>query len=668
MSQLFICEKPSQAKDIARVLGRGTASRKDTYYQAGEAKVTWCIGHLLTMAMPEDYDESFKKWSLDSLPILPDQWKMAVQVKVSKQFKAIKKLLASSSNVVIATDADREGEVIAREILDFCSYRGSLQRLWLSSLDDVSITKALGALRENSSTEPLYYAGLGRARSDWLVGMNLTRAYTCLGRSAGFDGVLSVGRVQTPTLALVVSRDLQIENFTPIEFYVVNAVLDYSGVSISAKWVPNENDLDTICDDQRRCTSQQSAIQVAQKLDQSSAVVTSFDKSKKSESAPLLFSLSALQKAASSKWGYTAEQTLDTAQHLYEKFKATSYPRSDCRYLPVEQLVEVPDVREALLTVHRDDATMINQIEGMDMSLKSRAWNNSKITAHHGIIPTTNDRVDLASMSEPERNIYILIVRHYLAQFYPANITEHTEIKFTANEIDLLAKAISPVSSGWKVVLPAKEKDEKPFLQLPTMQSGDQAQVLSSSVETKNSKPQPRFTEGTLIDAMANVARYVDDTQAKAILKEQDGIGTETTRAGIIKTLKDRKYVQTKGKQLISTTRGRELIQMLPKELTDPVMTALMERLLSKIADGDLALDNYMDRQIKYVSSLIESAKASAGQIQITPDKKKAKAAPIETDQKCPECEKPLLKRKGKKGFFLGCSGFPDCRHISFLN
>ncbi len=668
MSQLFLCEKPSQAQDIARVLSGGKARRMDGYLQAGTINVTWCIGHLLEMAMPEDYDESLKRWRLESLPILPDDWKMAVQSKVIKQFKAIKSLLASASEVVIATDADREGEVIAREVLDFCAYRGSLQRLWLSSLDDASIRKALGALRDQSSTEALYYAGLGRARSDWLVGMNLTRAYTCLGRDAGFDGVLSVGRVQTPTLALVVQRDLLIENFTPSDYYVVIAALDHSGERFSATWVPNADELATICDDQRRCTSQKSAMQVAQNLANSTAVVTSFDRRNKSKSAPLLFSLSALQKAASSRWGYGAEQTLKIAQALYEGYKATSYPRSDCQYLPLEQLDEASDVRDALMTVHRSDKALTSHIERMDMSLKSRAWNNAKITAHHGIIPTTNDRVDVASMSEPERNIYDLIVRHYLVQFYPPYIAEYTEIKLSANGVDLLAKGIRPVSSGWKSVLTVDKKEDAPEQHLPTMQSGDQAQVEDASVESKKTKPPARFTEGTLIDAMANVARYVEDAQAKAILKENEGIGTEATRAGIIETLKSRKYVQPKGKQLISTTTGRELIQMLPKELTDPVMTALMERLLSKIADGDLDLDNYMRRQTQYVTRLIESAKANAGQIQITPGKKKVKAVPVKTDKVCPDCGKQLLKRKGKKGYFLGCSGFPDCRHIEFLN
>ena len=320
--QLYLCEKPSQARDISRVLG---ARQKGDGCLMGDDKiVTWCFGHLLEMASPDAYDEAFKRWSFETLPIVPSRWKLEVKKDARKQFKIIQELLKKASSVVIATDADREGETIAREILELCRWQGRIERLWLSALDDSSIRKALDNILPGAKTEPLYYAGLGRARADWLVGMNLTRAYTLIGKQHGHDGVLSVGRVQTPTLNLVVERDLLIEQFKPTAYYELIAEFGTTTGNFNAKWQPPQS----VSDTEGRCTNQQAALKVAQRIDARQGTITKATTELKKEPAPLPFDLSSLQQEASRRWGMGAQEVLDTAQALYETHKALTYPRT----------------------------------------------------------------------------------------------------------------------------------------------------------------------------------------------------------------------------------------------------------------------------------------------------------------------------------------------------
>ncbi|WP_241492869.1 DNA topoisomerase, partial [Pseudomonas endophytica] len=378
--RLFLCEKPSQAKDIAAVLG--ASRRGDGCWVGPNATVTWCIGHLLETAPPDAYDERYKRWVLADLPIIPDKWKMRVKPKTASQFKAVKRLLGEASELVIATDADREGEMIARELVEHCRYRGSIQRLWLSALDDASIRKALAALKPGSETFNLYHSALGRSRADWLIGMNMSRLFTLLGRQSGYQGVLPVGRVQTPTLRLVVDRDRSISDFVPIAYWAIDVQLNHNQHLFTAQWRADPQ----TCDDQDRCLNQAHAQQAAAAIQQAGhARVNKLHTERMREVAPLPFDLGTLQEVCSKKLGLGAQETLDVAQALYETYKVVTYPRSDCGYLPLSQHSEAASILAAL---RQADPSLAPLAEYLEPKRRSRAWNDAKVSAHHGIIPT----------------------------------------------------------------------------------------------------------------------------------------------------------------------------------------------------------------------------------------------------------------------------------------
>jgi DNA topoisomerase-3 len=342
--RLFLCEKPSQGKDIGRILG--ATQRGEGCLNGSGVTVTWCIGHLVEAAAPEVYDAALKRWSLEQLPIIPQQWRVEVKPKTATQFKVVKALLAKATQLVIATDADREGELIAREIIDLCGYRGPIERLWLSALNDASIRTALAKLRPSAETLPMYYSALARSRADWLVGMNLSRLFTVLGRQAGYDGVLSVGRVQTPTLKLVVDRDREIAAFVSVPYWAIDVSLSAGGQTFTAQWVAP----DASTDDAGRCLRQPVAQQAAQQIRAAgSAQVVSVETERVREGPPLLFDLGTLQEVCSKQLGLDVQETLEIAQALYETHKATTYPRSDSGYLPESMFAEVPTVLDSLL-------------------------------------------------------------------------------------------------------------------------------------------------------------------------------------------------------------------------------------------------------------------------------------------------------------------------------
>ena len=390
--RVYLCEKPSQGKDIARIVG--AKQRGNGYYNGPGIVVTWCIGHLIEAAPPEAYGEQYKRWSIEQLPIIPERWRVEPKETTAMQFKTVKQLVGQAAELVIATDADREGEMIAREILDLCGYRGPIQRLWLSALNDASIRKALGALKPSAETLPLYYSALARSRADWLVGMNLSRLFTVLGRQSGYTGVLSVGRVQTPTLKLVVDRDREIARFVSVPYWAIEVALSASGQSFVASWVPPQGSTD----DAGRCLQQLVAQQAVVRMRAAgTAQVQSVETERVREGAPLPFDLGTLQEVCSRQLGLDVQDTLDIAQALYETHKATTYPRSDSGYLPESMLAEVPTVLDSLL---KTDPGLRPLIDRLDRNQRSRAWDDSKISAHHGIIPSWNRRT--SSAIEPE--------------------------------------------------------------------------------------------------------------------------------------------------------------------------------------------------------------------------------------------------------------------------
>lgn len=419
--RLFLCEKPSQGKDIARVLG--ATQRGDGCYRNAEVTVTWCIGHLVEAAPPESYGEQYKRWSLEQLPIVPEHWLVRVKPKTVAQFKVIKKLLSQASELVIATDADREGEMIAREVIELCDYRGPIQRLWLSALNDSSIRKALGQMKPGFETLPLYHCALARSRADWLIGMNLSRLFTMLGKQAGYDGVLSVGRVQTPTLRLVVDRDHAIDHFQPVPYWSVEVTLTADGQAFTALWQAPANS----CDESGRCLQQAVAQHAhAQVSGSDQARVISVKTERIREAPPLPFSLGTLQEVCSRRFGMDVQDTLAVAQALYEKHKATTYPRSDTGHLPESMLADVPVVLQAIV---KTDPAIRPLVEQLAPQQRSRAWNDNKVTAHHDIIPT-QEAANLAAMDDKERMVYGLIRAHYLAQFLPHHEYDQTVAHF----------------------------------------------------------------------------------------------------------------------------------------------------------------------------------------------------------------------------------------------
>ena len=600
--RLFLCEKPSQAKDIAKVLG--ASRRGDGCWVGTGVTVTWCIGHLLETAPPDAYDARYKRWVLADLPIVPSQWKMQVKPKTASQYKAVKRLLGEAAELVIATDADREGEMIARELVEHCRYRGPIRRLWLSALDDASIRKALASLKPGAETFSLYHSALGRSRADWLIGMNMSRLFTLLGRQSGYQGVLPVGRVQTPTLRLVVDRDRSIADFVPVPYWAIDVQLDSAGTRFHAQWRAPED----ACDDQGRCLKQELAQLAAAAINGAgSAQVVAIKTERVRETAPLPFDLGTLQEVCSKKLGLGAQETLDIAQALYETHKVITYPRSDCGYLPLSQHSEAPAILGAL---GRADPTLAPLQPYLEPQRRSRAWNDAKVSAHHGIIPTAA-AVDPNRLGGKYKAVYTLIRARYLAQFLPNHEYDRTQADFDCAGQALRAVGKQIVEPGWRRALPEAltppKGREAPAPQvLPALGKGQWCEVREINLKDLWTQPPKPFTEGDLIKAMKNVAKLVEDPRLKQKLKETTGIGTEATRAGIIQGLLDRGYLVKNGKALNATPAAFSLIDAVPRAIADPGTTAIWEQALDMVQNGEMSLETFVAKQSAWMSKQVE--------------------------------------------------------------
>lgn len=630
--RLFLCEKPSQAKDIAKVLGANR--RGDGCWLGPGVTVTWCIGHLLETAPPDAYDARFKRWVLGDLPIIPERWKMQVKPKTASQFKAVKRLLGEASELVIATDADREGEMIARELVEHCRYRGPIQRLWLSALDDASIRKALATLKPGAETFSLYHSALGRSRADWLIGMNMSRLFTLLGRQSGYQGVLPVGRVQTPTLRLVVDRDRSIADFVPVPYWSIEVALRADGMPFTAQWRAAEDR----CDDQGRCLDPEHARQAATAIESGEqAQVLKVRTERMREAPPLLFDLGTLQEVCSKKLGLGAQETLDIAQALYETHKLITYPRSDCGYLPLSQHGEAPAIIAAL---GRSDPSLSELLTHVQPQRRSRAWNDAKVSAHHGIIPTAAV-TDLSRLVGKQRAVYTLIRARYLAQFLPNHEYDRTQADFDCAGQALRAVGKVIVEPGWRRALPealtpVKGREPVPAQALPVLSEGQHCNVMSVNLKDLWTQPPKPFTEGDLIKAMKNVAKLVDDPRLKQKLKDTTGIGTEATRAGIIQGLLDRGYLTKQGKALSASPAAFSLIDAVPRAIADPGTTAIWEQALDMVQSGEMSLEEFVAKQSAWMRKQVERCRGLSLTItgpaspagNAAPWKKKRKATP----------------------------------------
>lgn len=645
--RLFLCEKPSQGKDIGRLLG--ARQRGNGCLNGPGVVVTWCIGHLVEAAPPEAYDEQLKRWTIEQLPIIPQHWRVEVKPKTAAQFKVVKDLLSKATELVIATDADREGELIAREIIDLCGYRGPIQRLWLSALNDASIHAALGKLKPSGDTLPMYHSALARSRADWLVGMNLSRLFTLLGRRAGYDGVLSVGRVQTPTLRLVVDRDREIAAFVSVPFWSIEVALSCTGQTFTAQWLPPS----ASTDDAGRCLQEPVAQQAAQRIRAAGAAqVISVETERMREGAPLPFDLGTLQEVCSKQFGLDVQETLEIAQSLYETHKATTYPRSDSGYLPESMHAEAPTVLDSLL---KTDPSLRPIIDQLDRTQHSRAWNDAKVSAHHGIIPTL-EPVNLSAMSERELAVYRLIRAHYLAQFLPPHEFDRTTARLSCGDQALQAVGKQVVVPGWRLVLAEPQPDDAgddtaPRSQvLPALHQGLACQVAGVDLKALKTLPPRPYTQGELVKAMKSVAKLVSDPRLKQKLKDTVGIGTEATRANIIGGLLSRGYLIKKGRAIRASDAAFTLIDTVPAAIADPGTTAVWEQALDMIETGQLALDTFIDKQAAWVTQLIAQYRGTSQSIKIP------------QGPACPQCGGATRQRSGKSGPFWSCAKYPDCK------
>ncbi|WP_428614715.1 DNA topoisomerase III, partial [Shewanella sp.] len=611
---LYIAEKPSLGRAIADVLPKPLKKGEGYITAANGDTVSWCIGHLLEQAEPDSYDPAFKSWSFEHLPIVPQQWKMTPKSKTRGQLSVLRKLVKQASQLVNAGDPDREGQLLVDEVIAYLGVKGDklnqTQRLLVSDLNPQAVKRALGQLRSNREFIPLSTSALARSRADWLYGMNMTRAYTLQGRKVGYQGVLSVGRVQTPLLGLVVRRDEAIENFVSKPFYEVLANLyTQEQAHFKAKWQPSEA-CQPYMDEEGRVLSRRLAENVVGRITEQAAVVSDLKAKDKQQGQPLPYNLSSLQIDAAKRFGMSAKAVLDTCQSLYEKHKLITYPRSDSRYLPKEQLALAPGVIGAVL---KGAGELTAQCDAPDPKIVSKAWNDAKVDAHHAIVPTEKV-ANLSTLSQAERQIYLQLARQYLAQFYPVYRYHETQVEVEIAGGHFHTKAKQELALGWKQLFPKRSDDkaesegEEGLAQLPPLHKGQALHSGLGELIEKQTQPPKAFTDATLLSAMTGISRYVTNAEIRKILKETDGLGTEATRAGIIELLFKRGFLARQGKSIVSTAVGRGLINSLPESATTPDMTALWESHLDAISRKEAKYLSFMAPLIESLNGLIMQA------------------------------------------------------------
>jgi DNA topoisomerase-3 len=610
--RLFIAEKPSLARAIADALP-APASRARHHIACGDDVVAWCAGHILRMAPPEAYGDEHKTWRLDALPIVPRVWKL--EIFAPELLKSIATLLKSARRVVHAGDPDREGQLLVEEVLHFLGYTGPVDRLLITDLSADAVRRQLRALEPNAKYRPLHESALARQRADWLYGMNMTRLYTLLGRAGGYTGVLSVGRVQTPLLGLIVARDRAIADFRPVPYYVVTAeIRTRVGETFRAAWVPGaEADLDP----DGRPLSRAHAEEVRQRALGQEGRVTDSKEERKIQAPPLPYALAALQVEAGRRFGMSAHQVLEACQSLYEAHRLLTYPRSDCAYLPEDHHAQARDV---LASVGQQAPDLRQAIGKAALTLRSKAWDDTKITAHHAIVPTPVKAAASVRLSDRERAVYDLVCRRYLAQFYPPHEYLQTRVELELGGERFAATGRQPLVAGWKVLSDAEGDDEPPqgergdskdpAVRLPHLARGEGLTATDVAIADKRTEPPKRFNDASLIAAMCGVAKFVRNPAIKKILTEADGIGTPATRAAIIETLFERAYIERVGRAIVSTETGRAVVASLPEVATTPDMTAMWEAAMRAITEGAHTLDGFLERVGAQLEQLVAEGRA----------------------------------------------------------
>lgn len=638
MKALVIAEKPSVARDIARVLH--CEKKLDGGMEGRDYIVTWALGHLVTLADPEAYDKKYVKWEMETLPMMPDKMKLVVIPQTGKQFRAVKALLFRKDvgSVVIATDAGREGELVARWILEITGCQKLIKRLWISSVTDKAIREGFEHLRDGREYDNLYRAAAARAEADWLVGINATRALTCK-----YNAQLSCGRVQTPTLAMIARREQEIKEFVPKEYF--GLTLKAAGIRWS--WQDKKSGSYRTFDKER-------AEKLKKELEGKALTVTSVEKVSKKQNAPGLYDLTELQRDASRRFGYSAKETLNIMQRLYENHKVLTYPRTDSRYIG-------KDVAETLKERLKACAVGPYRKLAGTLAMKPIHTNASfvddkKVSDHHAIIPT-EQFVDLSHMTNEERKIYDLVVRRFLAVLMPPFTYDETTMKAEAGEGIFTARGKIVQSQGWKEayeteVFSGEDEDEiaeelPKEQKLPELKKGEKLKIEKMELTAGKTKPPARFNEATLLSAMENSVKYMESRDKTYIrtLGETGGLGTVATRADIIDKLFKSFLMEKKGKDIYITSKARQLLGLVPEDLKKPELTASWELKLGKIARGELKQEAFLSSIRGYTEELISEIKTADGTFRHENI----------TGKKCPRCGKFLLAVNGKNSKLLVC-------------
>lgn len=629
---LVLAEKPSVARDLAKVLNCN--QKANGYIMGSKYIVTWALGHLVTLADPEAYGNKYKTWNLEDLPMLPNKMELVVIKQTSKQFGTVKGLLnrADVDELVIATDAGREGELVARWIVIKAGFKKPIKRLWISSQTDKAIKEGFAHLKPSREYDNLFQSAQSRSEADWLVGLNVTRALTCK-----HNAQLSAGRVQTPTLAMIVEREEEIRKFIPKEFWSIQA--RFNGFNI--QWQDKVNN-------QTRTFSKDYADNIVQKITGQMGEVVDIKKEMKRELPPLAYDLTELQRDANRRYAYSAKQTLNIMQRLYETHKLVTYPRTDSRYITTDI---VPTLTERLKSIAIGPyAKPVQDILKNKIKVTNRLVDNSKVTDHHAIIPT-EQFVNLSALNQEERNIYDLIVKRFIAVLSASFEYEQTTIKLNVNGENFNARGKIVKAWGWKSVYEGfgrldEDNDEDDNDQsLPDVQKGQKAKIISPKAVSGKTKPPARYTEATLLSAMEHPGKFVDNKDLKETLESTSGLGTPATRADIIEKLFNTFYVERRGKDIYPTSKGIQLIKLVPKDLKSPELTAKWEQQLAMISKGRVNPKAFVGEMRTYATKLVGAVIANSEQFKHD----------NVTREKCPECGKYLLDVNGKKGKMLVC-------------
>lgn len=627
---VVLAEKPSVGRDLARVLK--CHKKGNGFLEGDQYIVTWALGHLVTLADPETYGDQYKSWRLEDLPMLPPQLKLVVIKKTGKQFQAVKAQLLRKDvrEIVIATDAGREGELVARWILEKARVNKPIKRLWISSVTDKAIKDGFRHLKSGKDYENLYASAVARAEADWLVGLNATRALT-----TKYNAQLSSGRVQTPTLAMIAQREEEIKSFKPKKYYGMKAVT-------TAGLVLTWHDAKT--NDTKTFTEKHIDEKLAN-LKGKSAKVIDVKTSPKKTYSPALYDLTELQRDANKRFGFSAKETLSIMQKLYEQHKVLTYPRTDSRYLTSDIVGTLKDRLEACRI--KPYTAVIAKIVNKPIKANKSFVDDQKVSDHHAIIPT-EESVPLSVLSEKERKIYDLVVKRFIAVLLPAFQYEQTVVTAKIGEEAFSAKGKRILVQGWKeVYTDYTDEDSEDDQKLPEVNKGDTLSVVSITKTTGETKPPARFNEATLLSAMENPSKYMAG-ESKELIKtigETGGLGTVATRADIIEKLYSSFLIEKKGKEIFITSKGKQLLNLVPADLKSPVLTAEWEQKLTKISKGTLSQKAFISDMRQYAKEIVQEIKNS---------KERFKHDNV-TGSKCPECNKLLLEVNGKKGKMLVC-------------